>query len=174
MKDRLGRWLEEWRIRTVLPHVRGRLLDLGCGMNHLVRRHGQGVGADVFQWGQVDVVIEDAGRLPFGEAEFDTLTIIAALNHIPNRLDALREAHRVLRPGGRLVLTMIPPTISRVWHFVRKPWDADQTERGMQPGEVYGIHARGVRMLLAEAGFTVQRQFRFMLGLNCVTIAERT
>jgi hypothetical protein len=35
--------LETWRVRKVLPHVRGRLLDLACGFNHLVHRNGSGV-----------------------------------------------------------------------------------------------------------------------------------
>src|SRR6476620_9547381 len=32
--------LERWRLRVVLPFVRGRLLDLACGYNNLVRAHG--------------------------------------------------------------------------------------------------------------------------------------
>jgi len=173
MKDRLGRYLGTWRTRVVLPHVRGRLLDLGCGANHLVRQYGNGLGVDVCQWGDVDVVVEDAGKLPFKDASFDSATIVAALNHIPNRQQALRELHRVLRPGGLAITTMIPPRLSRVWHALRKPWDADQSERGMKEGEVYGLTASQVRQLLTSAGFRVQRQKRFMLGLNMLTLAQK-
>ena len=159
----------------VLPHVRGRVLDIGCGANELVRRHpGGGIGVDVHQWGDVDVVVPDTAALPFADSEFDTVTIVAALNHIPNRAEVLVEARRVLKPGGRLILTMIPPGISTAWHRIRRSSDADQTERGMKPGEVYGLTARDVRDLVTRAGFRVTGEHRFMLGVNRLTVAERT
>ena len=174
MNDRLGQFLLRWRVRTVLPHVRGRLLDIGCGSNTVARHHGQNsLGVDVHQWGNVDLVVPDTSRLPFESGSFDAVTILAALNHIPNRGDVLKEAHRLLRPGGRIILTMIPPTISRVWHFLRRPWDADQTERGMKQGEVWGLTPAAVRNLLADAGFVVRLEKRFMLGINRMTLAEK-
>ena len=174
MNDRLGKHLLHWRIRTVRPHVRGRLLDIGCGANELVRGYGNGsVGVDVHQWGDVDLVVPDTAKLPYEDASFDTVSILAALNHIPNRAEVLREALRVLRPGGRIILTMIPPTISQVWHFLRRPWDADQTERGMKDGEVWGLTPAAVRNLLTGAGFEIDREQRFMLGINRLTIGVK-
>ena len=79
------------------------------------------------------------GNASVGSGSFDTVTIIAALNHIPNRAAVINECRRVLRPGGRVVITMLTPRTSRVWHWLRAPWDADQRERGMQPGEVFGF-----------------------------------
>jgi len=88
---------EKFRIEKALPLVRGRLLDLGCGYNNLVRQHNSfGVGVDVFPWPGVDVLIGDSARLPFPDESFDSVAILAALNHIPNREQALCEANRVL------------------------------------------------------------------------------
>jgi hypothetical protein len=50
MKDFLGKKLEQKRIQTTLPHINGDLLDLGCGMNNLVKSYGNGVGVDVYPW----------------------------------------------------------------------------------------------------------------------------
>ncbi|HEV2150272.1 MAG TPA: methyltransferase domain-containing protein [Longimicrobiaceae bacterium] len=48
----------------------------------------------------------DAGQpLPFEDGSFDALVCIDSVNHFPGRLAVLREWHRVLRPGGRLVYT---------------------------------------------------------------------
>ena len=174
MNDRLGKFLLRWRTRTVLPHVRGRLLDIGCGSNELVRQYGNGVGVDVHQWGDVDLVVADTAQLPYESESFDTITIVAALNHIPNREEVLREAWRVLRPSGRIVVTMLPPTTSRVWHFARRRSDADQTERGMKAGEVWGLAPSYVGKLLRDAGFDVSYEKRFMLGINRLTVAEKT
>jgi ubiquinone/menaquinone biosynthesis C-methylase UbiE len=158
----------------VLTHVRGRLLDIGCGTNHLATVYGgEAIGVDVFQWRHVDLVVKDAAHLPFPDGCFDTVAIVAALNHMPNRADVLREAHRVLANDGRLIVTMIPPLVSRVWHALRSPWDRDQRERGMKEGEVYGLAPRAVRELLEAAGFRVSFERRFMLGFNRLTVAEK-
>lgn len=49
--------------------------------------------------------VDASQRLPFDDASFDAVTCIDAINHIYNRLDALREWYRVLRPGGRILFT---------------------------------------------------------------------
>jgi SAM-dependent methyltransferase len=173
MRDALGELLARWRVRAVKPHVKGRLLDVGCGLNHLVREYGNGVGVDVYQWGDVDVLASDAACLPVRDACFDTVTIIAALNHICNRRAALCEARRALRGGGQIIITMIPPRIAGLWHRIRGPWDADQKERGIAVDEKYGMTQKEVRNLLSESGFVVRREHRFMLGINCLTLAEK-
>lgn len=170
-----------WRIAAVLPHLRGRVLDVGCGTNDLLKRYRaaldspaaeQSVGVDVFDWPGADLLVTDSADLPYADDGFDTVAIVAALNHIPNRAAVLRECRRLLRPGGRIVLTMLPPTLSWAWHQVRRPWDADQTERGMQPGEVWGLSRRQIEELLKGAGFETSRRRRFMFGLNLLTLAE--
>ena len=174
MKDTLGSYLLNWRIKAVLPHIHGRLLDIGCGTNDLVKSYeGEGIGIDVYQWGDVDLVVDDSSKLPFENETFDTVTIIAALNHIPNRHEVLVEAHRVLRPNGRIIITMIPPKISAIWHFLRSPWDADQAERQMKPGEVFGLTPGEVRNLSLEAGFDIRFERKFMFGINRITVAGR-
>lgn len=170
MHDALGEVLANRRVRAVLPHVTGRLLDVGCGSNRLVRHYADGIGVDVYPWPGADVIVGDTAKLQWGTESFDTVTIIAALNHIPNREAVLNECRRVLRPGGRVVITMLTPGTSRIWHWLRAPWDADQRERGMQTGEVYGFTPAQVVDLFGRAGFALVSEQRFMLGLNRVYI----
>ncbi len=148
----------------------GRLLDVGCGFNGLVRHYANGVGVDVHPWPGADVIVPDTAALQWEAESFDTITIIAALNHIPNRAAVLNECRRVLRPGGRVVITMLTPRTSRIWHWLRAPWDADQRQRGMRPGEVYGFTSAQLLELFKHAGFTLLSQRRFMLGLNRVYV----
>lgn len=100
--------------------------------------------------------------------------IVAALNHIPNRESVLKECSRLLvSDGGRLIITMIPPFISSVWHHLRFPWDLDQKERGMKPGEVYGMTLARINALCEQAGFVLAHSEKFMLGINSLYVFNK-
>lgn len=159
--------LDMERFRAVWPLIHGRLLDIGCGDNLLVEAYRNGVGVDIVDWGFVDVVIGDAGQLPFDDQSFDTVTVLAALNHIPNRGELLRECHRVLTPRGRLVLTMLNPWVSFVTHHLRRPVDPDQT-RHQHTEEVWGLWGSQVKHLLSFSGFKLDGSRSFVWGLNRV------
>jgi SAM-dependent methyltransferase len=163
--------LEPWRRRKVMPHIRGRLLDVGCGFNNLVRSYGSGVGVDVFRWPGIDVLIGDAAALPFRDATFDTVSIMAALNHIPNRRAALEEVRRVLHQDGRLIVTMIGPLTGIVAHAIFR--QDEEARGGMRPGEKNGLTGRDLIALLTASGFVVRYVQRFQLGLNSVYVASK-
>jgi len=167
--------LDHERIEACLPYCTGPLLDVGCGFNELVRRHGDGVGVDVYPWPEIDILC-DTRRLPFRDASFDTTALLAVLNHIPpqNREAVLKEVHRALRPAGRLLVTMLDPITGRIIHRLRLRQDPDQHERGMLEEEDYGLWDSEVRRLLEESGFRVERRGRFVFGLNNLYVATRT
>jgi demethylmenaquinone methyltransferase/2-methoxy-6-polyprenyl-1,4-benzoquinol methylase len=55
-------------------------------------------------------VAADAYTLPFPESRFDAVTIAFGIRNLPDRVAALREMYRVLRPGGiAAILEFIPP-----------------------------------------------------------------
>ena len=165
------RSIRDERIEAVLAHVSGHLLDVGCGEgNALVRRYaGKGVGVDVYPWDGTDIVC-DTKNMPLDDVSFDTVTMVAVLNHIPQRLMVLKECVRVLRPGGKIIITMLTPFIGKVRHKMAW-WDKDQHERGMDPAERYGLKLSYVTDLLVQAGFTSITHRRFLLGLNHLIIA---
>ncbi len=52
----------------------------------------------------IPLVLADATCLPFRSASFDSVTIAWGIRNIPERALALKEALRVLRPGGKYVV----------------------------------------------------------------------
>jgi ubiquinone/menaquinone biosynthesis C-methylase UbiE len=91
----------------------GRTLELGVGtgLNIGHYRKADVIGIDLSvpmlaqarQKAPLSLAIADAGTLPFPSAVFDTITTTLLLSAVPDPRQVLDEAHRVLRPGGRLL-----------------------------------------------------------------------
>jgi demethylmenaquinone methyltransferase/2-methoxy-6-polyprenyl-1,4-benzoquinol methylase len=106
--------------------VAGGTGDLSLGMLRQVGKSGRVVLSDVNpamlergrdrlldagMAGNVDCVVADAERLPFGDGVFDCLTIGFGLRNVTDKAGALRSMLRVLKPGGQLlVLEFSSPT----------------------------------------------------------------
>jgi len=149
----------------VIPEIRGRLLDIGCGKNELVTTYGNGVGVDIFDWGEPDVIlVKNTADLPFKDEEFDTVSVIAALNHIPNRGEVVSEINRVLRPGGRFIVTMIDPIIGYVGHKLW--WYSEDKERGMEEHEEYGLWNSDIIRMVEGKSFKLESQSKFVYLMN--------
>ena len=160
---------EDIRVEIIKNNAIGKLLDIGCGTNRLAKEYraqGQdGVGVDVYDWGTVDVVVNNTAHLPYGDSSFSTICFVACLNHIPNREEVLTEARRLLTKDGKILITNLTPIISRIWHAYAF-WDADQHERGMAEGEVFGFTGRELTVLLERNGLKVVGRKKFSWGLN--------
>jgi glycosyltransferase involved in cell wall biosynthesis len=168
--------LAQDRVEAVLPYLDGKVLDIGAGENKLIKTWRslgkEGIGVDVYPWPGIDKII-DTTKLPFRDSSFDSVTLLACLNHIPERRKVLKEAHRVLKPGGQLIITMIDEKIGIACHKLIW-WDKDQHERGMKPGEKYGIADGQVKLMLRQMGFNIQIVKRFsFLNLNTLYLATK-
>ncbi len=106
--------------------------------------------------------------LPFTDASFDVVTCLAALQHLPSpstRLRALHEMHRVIRPGGRLLLTnwnLYHPhmlwrfrLISLLWgnRDVMVPWKLPDGSTHLR--YYHSFLVGELRSLLSQSGWTV-------------------
>lgn len=163
--------IDDERVIMALKYTEGRALDIGCGANNFIRSYGNGVGVDVHPWEGCDQVVKDTADLPFENGSFDTITLLACLNHIPNRAEVLAEAYRVTKPGGRVLVTMIPPILGRFIHWIRFRNDPDHQDRGIDhDDELLGMHSTHVRSLMKDAGFDNISSKRFVFGMNAIYI----
>lgn len=167
--------IDDERVIMALKHTKGRVLDIGCGANNFVHSYGNGIGVDVAAWKGCDIVIDDAADLPFKEGEFDTVSYLACLNHIPNREDSVKEAARVLKKDGRIIITMITPNMGKFIHWWRFRNDPDHQERHIDhEHELMGMSPKQINSILADAGFTNVKRKRFVYGLNNIFVATRS
>jgi SAM-dependent methyltransferase len=101
------------------------LLEVGCGSAGLLKDHAAhvryiaGLDASEIQVamarrrlaeriaaGTAEIVMGDAAALPWEDGRFSVVTSFALIEFVPDPLKALSEMHRVLRPGGRAVLSL--------------------------------------------------------------------
>lgn len=115
----------------------GRVADVGAGSGPY---HRELSGCTVIgldrQPSPAVQVVGSALSLPFRSASFDGVLLTEVLEHVPAPLEALREAGRILRPGGLLYLTS-----PQMWPLHYEPHD------------YYRFTGYGLSHLLAEAGF---------------------
>lgn len=167
---------KEIRLSLALQNTTGLLLDIGCGENDLVKKYklqgGDGLGVDVYDWGSVDMVVKDTASLPFENEKFDTITFIACLNHIPNRVEVLKEAKRILKKDGKIIITNLTPFISLIWHKWAY-WDDDQHERGMEEGEVWGFKSKEIEKIFLDTGYYIFYKKKFSFFLNNYYIIKK-
>jgi len=159
-----------------LPHIKPgiRLLDIGCGPGSITLglaarvAPGEAVGVDASEeaiasarrraeeQASANARFEtaDAYALPFDDGTFDAAFMHAVLQHLRDPLAALREAHRVLKPGGVIGVadadhdgTIIAPEDPLLWRSFAV---ADEV-RQIRGGDVRV--GKRLRALLHEAGF---------------------
>lgn len=169
-------------LRRLLGEGAGTCLELGCGTGvHAETMRSLGwspVGVDVsagmleYARDRLPVLHADAGRLPLADASLDAAVAVMVHTDMPHYPAVLREAARVLRPGGRFVHIGLHPcffgefadrtateTVIVRPGYLSRQW----TER---TAEGDGVRARAgaahmplpdLLNALAEAGFAVTR-----------------
>ena len=114
--------------------VAGGTGDLACGLLRQVGKSGRVVLSDInpamLQIGRdrlldkgwvtnVECIVADAERLPFEDNSFDCITIGFGLRNVTDKAAALQSMHRVLKPGGQLLVlefsTPVAPGLKPVY-----------------------------------------------------------
>jgi SAM-dependent methyltransferase len=87
----------------------GMTIEIGGGIGNLKQRLGEVVATDIQNAPWLDCVA-DAQRLPFASGKAANIVMVDVLHHLEFPVVFFREAARVLRPGGRVL--MVEPAIT--------------------------------------------------------------
>ncbi len=145
---------EFYIIRTILYRIvcefsssrySGNILDFGCGNGpyRCLFDDSNYVAVDFPSTGHSETdkkvdVYWDGKKLPFSDGSFDTVLMTEVLEHLFEPDIVMSELYRVLRPGGRLLLTT-----PFIWELHETPYDFAR------------YTPFGIRDLAARSGFTV-------------------
>lgn len=123
--DSLYTWSRQWEYPYVFANLGAtsqRILDAGSGMTffpffladvgHQVSCcDNDGSLSRIFEQARsltglpVEFQTGSITKLPYADGHFDTVCCVSVLEHVPDRLTAIREFQRVLKPQGQLILT---------------------------------------------------------------------
>ena len=175
-------WGQNLRVDEAVRNLAGgkRFLDIGCGAGML----GKAVSGRYEEIYGIDIAEDAVGLarqngmlasradlnsevLPFKSSFFDSVTALSVLQYVYDAEHALREFHRILVPGGELLLS-VPNMRSlgklyRVFVRGRFPQTAKAYSIGSDGGAIHYFCSKDVLDLLKRAGFAIC----FRKGIFC-------
>lgn len=114
-------------LKNVLPHFKGKVLDIGCGQSPfkflLSPSTAQYIGIDIvdaekFDYRNPDITQFDGENIPFEDGYFDALICTEVLEHVEKYQKLIEEMYRVTKKGGSGIVTI--PWSAR-YHYI--PYD---------------------------------------------------
>lgn len=183
VEGRLGDLLSRWRSRKALPWVGKRVLDLGCGKGTILRYLEPGVrytGVDRDAqnilmlrelYPQHEFYVADLdGGLPPLRPGYDTVLLLAVIEHLRDPQTLLLRCNGLLRAGARVVIT-VPTRWGEMVHRLMGKLGLVNPEA--KTAHLNVLDRTSLRRLVKEVGGVPREHRRFQLGCNRLFVYEK-
>ena len=177
--------LRNIRISQVLPEIKKyencNVLDIGCGWEakfliSIEKFIASGIGID-FKAPDMNndkittLEVKLQRKLPFENESFDVVTMLAVLEHLDYPCEIIQEIERVLRPNGKLIIT-VPSIYSKpVLEFLSYKLKIVNEEEIRDHKKYY--NKSSLRKLFLETGLEIESHKYFQLCMNNFCIARK-
>jgi len=178
--------LRRMRLRQVLPVVaRYRdcvMLDIGCGWEAKLLRsvefsiaRGEGIDQKAPELCTKKLTtrrLQLSDSLPYRDESFDVVTMLAVLEHLSYPRAIVAEICRVLKPGGRLLLTVPSKAAKPVLEFLAYRLGLVSEAEIRDHKCYYTKHS--LRELMSLTGLEIEAHHYFQLGMNNLLICHKS
>jgi SAM-dependent methyltransferase len=172
--------LQEWRARMARPWIPAgaNVLDIGCFQGEFLQSMGNRIGRSIgidplarpVESERIQLLPELFREpMPFPDASFDAIVMLATLEHIQDKNPIGRESYRLLRSGGRLIITVPSKAVDHIMDILCRLRIAD----GLCLEEHHGYDPNDTPRVFAPHGFALERSRRFQLGLNHLFVLSK-
>jgi SAM-dependent methyltransferase len=173
--------IQDWRMRISARWIPtgSRVLDIGCHqgefLTYLGNKISPSVGIDPLLNSELPMkqhqllpwVFRDV--LPFKNQSFDVISLLATIEHLYNQEELAKESWRLLKPGGRVVITMPSQFVDKILEVFKFFRFVD----GMSLEEHHGLDVKDLPVIFEQEGFILKEWRTFQLGMNNLIVFER-
>jgi 2-polyprenyl-3-methyl-5-hydroxy-6-metoxy-1,4-benzoquinol methylase len=175
-------YLSRARLRPVLPMLRGRILDVGCGRGALIDQLPPSavyVGADINpdfirelescypRYRFYHINLDEGVQLP--EEPFDVIVSLAVIEHLRRPEELLKECLKLLDKEGLLILTT-PTCLGDIVH--RSLEKVGLAHPGVSLDHLHVFSLKSLEGLVRSCGYQVVQHRAFQGGLNQILAAR--
>lgn len=181
----LSNFIKRQRIAMAAPYVQGDVLELGCGpavaLDLWRDRIASYTGVDY----RKDLVAANQRRYPQHtfhardlddepldlHAQFDTVLMLALVEHVYNQKHLMRQVAMHLKPTGRVVITTPTPFGNDLVHHIGARLGL--FSQGAADDHVVIYNRRRFQILAKDIGLDIERYTTFQLGCNQLVILRK-
>ena len=180
--DKFLRWLRFGKVIGYIPKD-SVVCDIGCGqpaiflkrISNLIK-YGIGFDEEAVDFSAKNYELRRQRILkdiPLADKSCDAVTMIAVLEHLTFPQEILNESFRILKTGGKLILTTPTPKARPILNFLAR--DLKFIDQGEIDDHKNYFDNNSVKQMLARSGFQEKniKNYFFELLLNNLIIAQK-
>ena len=179
----LEKFLRRFRLKKVLPHIDDWqvVCDIGCGKHMALLKKispacKQCIGVDKkvpsINYSNVDVKLFDLdNKIPLEDQSIDVVTLLAVLEHLDNETEIIQEIKRILKPDGKLLITVPTEKAKPVLELLAYKFHVVSKEEIMDHKRYYTVEK--LEKILVLNGFICSQIETFELGFNIFCCARK-